>query len=97
MRTPTTLPFIGADFSPMIVPDPSQADFRIPDLRLPKTVTADTIEHRQSFLKVVDRLYREKEQQGRVRHDGCSVTTGVGDAPARRKSREPSTFPRSPT
>ncbi len=55
--------FIGANYNPMIVPDPSQADFHIPDLRLPKTVTADTIEHRQSFLKVVDRLYREKEQQ----------------------------------
>jgi len=55
--------FIGANYNPMIVPDPSQADFHIPDLRLPKTVTADTIEHRKSFLKVVDRLYREKEEQ----------------------------------
>ncbi len=55
--------FLGANFNPMIVPDPSRADFRIPDLRLPKTVTAETIEHRRSFLKVVDRLYREKEQQ----------------------------------
>jgi hypothetical protein len=55
--------FLGANLNPMIVPDPSQADFRIPDLRLPKKVTVDTIEHRRSFLKVVDRLYREKEQQ----------------------------------
>jgi hypothetical protein len=55
--------FLGADYNPMIVPDPSREGFHIPDLRLPKTVTADTIEHRQSFLKVVDRLYREKEQQ----------------------------------
>jgi hypothetical protein len=54
--------FIGADYNPMIVPDPSQPDFHIPDLRLPKTVTADAIEHRQSFLKVVDRQFREKEQ-----------------------------------
>ncbi len=53
--------FIGSDYNPMIVPDPSQNDFHIPDLRLPKTVTADTIEHRQSFLKVVDHCYREKE------------------------------------
>ena len=53
--------FIGANYNPMIVPDPSQQDFHIPDLRLPKTITAETIEHRQSFLKVVDRLYREKE------------------------------------
>ncbi|HJT77701.1 MAG TPA: DUF1501 domain-containing protein [Gemmataceae bacterium] len=54
--------FIGTDYNPMIVPDPSQKDFHIPDLRLPKTVTADTIEHRRSFLEVVDRLYREKER-----------------------------------
>jgi hypothetical protein len=54
--------FIGADYNPMIVPDPSQDNFHIPDLRLPKTVTADTIEHRHSFLKVVDRQFREKEQ-----------------------------------
>jgi hypothetical protein len=53
--------FLGADFNPMIVPDPSQADFQIPDLRFPKSITAGTIEHRQSFLKVVDRLYREAE------------------------------------
>jgi hypothetical protein len=55
--------FIGANYSPMIVPDPSQESFHIPDLRLPKTITAETIEHRRSFLKVVDRLYRDKEQQ----------------------------------
>jgi hypothetical protein len=55
--------FIGANYNPMVVPDPSQPDFHIPDLRLPKTVTAETIEHRKSFLKVVDRLYREKEEQ----------------------------------
>ncbi len=53
---------LGANYNPMIVPDPSQPDFHIPDLRLPKTITAETIEHRRSFLNVVDRLYREKEQ-----------------------------------
>src|SRR5262249_32037378 len=55
--------FVGSDYSPMIVPDPSQEGFHMPDLKLPKLVTAETIEHRQSFLKVVDRLFREKEQQ----------------------------------
>src|SRR5262249_46384343 len=54
--------FLGANYAPMVAPDPSQEGFRIPDLRLPKTITAETIEHRQSFLKVVDRLYREKER-----------------------------------
>src|SRR5262249_46924656 len=54
--------FLGANYNPMIVPDPSQPGFHIPDLRLPKTISADTIENRRSFLKIVDRLYREKEQ-----------------------------------
>jgi hypothetical protein len=54
--------FIGANYNPMIVPDPSQENFHIPDLRLPKTVTAKTIENRRSFLKVVDKEYRTKEE-----------------------------------
>src|SRR4051794_33062094 len=41
--------FIGSNYNPMIVPDPSQENFHIPDLKLPKTITADTIEHRKSF------------------------------------------------
>lgn len=53
--------FLGADYNPMIVPDPSQEGFHIPDLKLPKSITAKTIEDRKSFLKVVDRHYREKE------------------------------------
>src|SRR5437764_13318429 len=51
--------FLGANYDPMVVPDPSQDGFQIADLRLPKSITAETIEHRRSFLKVVDRLYRE--------------------------------------
>jgi hypothetical protein len=54
--------FIGADYNPMIVPDPSMDDFQVADLRLPKTITAEMIEHRRTFLNVVDRVYREKEQ-----------------------------------
>jgi hypothetical protein len=54
--------FIGADYNPMIVPDPGGEGFHISDLRLPKTITAETIEHRQSFLRVVDRQFRDKEQ-----------------------------------
>jgi hypothetical protein len=53
--------FIGANYDPMIVPDPSREGFHIPDLKLPRTVTAETIEDRKSFLGVVDRLFREKE------------------------------------
>src|SRR5262249_16084211 len=54
--------FMGSNYDPMIVRDPSQAAFHIPDLPLPKAITADTIEHRKSFLSVVDRQFREKEQ-----------------------------------
>jgi hypothetical protein len=55
--------FMGSNYDPMIVPDPSRDDFQIPDLRLPQSVTARTIESRQAFLRVVDRQFREREQQ----------------------------------
>src|SRR5262249_968891 len=55
--------FMGSTYDPMIVPDPSQPNFQIPDLRVPRTITAATIESRQSFLRVVDRQFREREQQ----------------------------------
>ena len=54
--------FIGDENNPMILPDPSQEDFRVPDLRLPKSLTAEEIEDRRSFLNLIDRRYREKEQ-----------------------------------
>jgi len=38
--------FLGVNHDPLIVPDPSQPAFRMPDLRLPKTLTAETIEQR---------------------------------------------------
>jgi hypothetical protein len=54
--------FLGANYNPVIVPDPSRDGFQMADLRLPKTVTAATIERRQAFLRVVDRQFREREQ-----------------------------------
>jgi len=54
--------FLGANYNPMIVPDPSQKNFQIADLRLPKSITAATIERRRSFLRIVDRMYREREE-----------------------------------
>jgi hypothetical protein len=54
--------FLGGDYNPMIVPDPSKAGFHLPDLELPKTLTAEVIDHRQSFLSVVDRHYRARER-----------------------------------
>ena len=53
--------FIGAEYNPMILPDPSLENFKVPDLSLPKSVSAGRIEHRRSFLKIVDQLYRQTE------------------------------------
>ena len=56
---------MGAQYNPMIVPDPSQDDFEIPDLTLPKSLSPELIADRQSFLKVVDEEYRKKEKFAR--------------------------------
>jgi hypothetical protein len=58
--------FMGAEYDPMVVPDPSKDDFQMPDLVLPKSLTPELIEHRQSFLKVVDQHLREKERLGEL-------------------------------
>jgi hypothetical protein len=50
--------FLGADYDPMCIPDPSKKDFRVADLSLPKSVSEKAVESRQEFLKVVDRRYR---------------------------------------
>ena len=50
--------FLGSDFDPMCIPDPSQKDFCVADLSLPKSVSQQAVESRQEFLKVVDRRYR---------------------------------------
>ncbi len=55
----------GPQYNPMIVPDPSQEDFKIPDLTLPKSLSSDLIQDRQSFLKVVDQHYRQQEEFAR--------------------------------
>ncbi len=53
---------LGAKYNPMVVPDPSEKDFQIVDLSLPKSITVERIEDRQSFLDVVARRYRQKER-----------------------------------
>ncbi|MBM3754804.1 MAG: DUF1501 domain-containing protein [Acidobacteria bacterium] len=53
--------FLGPQYDSMILPDPSQPDFAVPDLSLPKSVTAEMIEDRRSLLKVVDSHYRAQE------------------------------------
>ncbi len=50
--------FLGPDYDPMAIPDPSRKDFQVADLSLPKSVSEQAVHSRQAFLKVVDRHYR---------------------------------------
>jgi uncharacterized protein (DUF1501 family) len=52
--------FIGSEYDAMILPDPSKPDFAVPDLSLPKTITAEVIDDRRTMKKIVDRYYRSK-------------------------------------
>ena len=54
--------FIGSEYDAMFLPDPSKPDFTVPDLSLPKSISAEAIEDRRTLLKIVDAHYREKEQ-----------------------------------
>jgi hypothetical protein len=50
--------FLGAQYDPMILPDPSQKDFQVPDLSLPAAMSVKALEDRRSFLNIVDKYYR---------------------------------------
>jgi hypothetical protein len=52
--------FVGSEYDPMVLGDPSESDFEVPDLVLPKSITAERIAERRSFLRVVDQIYRRK-------------------------------------
>jgi uncharacterized protein (DUF1501 family) len=52
--------FAGAEWSPMVLPDPGDPNFAVPDLALPKYITQQRIQNRRSFLDVVDQMYRQK-------------------------------------
>jgi Protein of unknown function (DUF1501) len=54
--------FLGSECDPLVIPDPSAKDFRPPDLVLPKSITVERLEDRRGFLRIVDRLYRERVQ-----------------------------------
>ncbi len=55
--------FLGADYDPMVVHDPSREDFEVPDLSIPKSVSVEQIEERRSALMLVDSLYRQKVKE----------------------------------
>lgn len=50
--------FIGGDYDPMCIPDPSRPGFEVTDLSLPKSVSEASVESRSAFLSAVDRRYR---------------------------------------
>jgi hypothetical protein len=50
--------FLGPDYDPMALPDPSQKNFEVADLTLPKSVSERVVHSRQDLLKIVDRRYR---------------------------------------
>jgi uncharacterized protein (DUF1501 family) len=50
--------FLGGDYDPMCIPDPSKPGFEVTDLSLPKTVSQASVESRSAFLQAVDRRYR---------------------------------------
>ena len=58
--------FIGAENNPLVLSDPSQEGFQVPDLSLPKSLSAEEIEDRRSFLGIVDRRYRQKERNAEL-------------------------------
>ena len=49
--------FLGGEYDPMCIPDPSKTGFEVTDLSLPKTVSQAAVESRSAFLKAVDRHY----------------------------------------
>ena len=60
--------FIGSEYDPMIIPDPSKEDFKVPDLSLPQSLSMKVLEDRRSFLRLVDRVYRQKVQIAEFSH-----------------------------
>ena len=52
--------FVGAAYNPLILPDPNQKDFEVPDLALPKSITPVALAERQELLQIVDQTFRRK-------------------------------------
>jgi hypothetical protein len=53
--------FLGPSYDSMIMPDQSNPDLVVPDLSLPKSISAEAIDDRRTMLKIVDQYYRQKE------------------------------------
>ena len=60
--------FIGAEYDPMLIPDPTQENFDVPDLSLPDSLSKGVLEDRRTFLKIVDHFYRQAEKAAVFSH-----------------------------
>ncbi|MFN3322801.1 MAG: DUF1501 domain-containing protein [Bryobacteraceae bacterium] len=65
--------FLGGDYDPMCIPDPSKPGFEITDLSLPKGVSQVAVESRSAFLSAVDRRYRSLNET--VEHTNMDAFT----------------------
>ena len=52
--------FMGPQYNPMVVPDPSVKDFEITDINLPRSMTPDRLQDRRAFMKAWDQYYRRR-------------------------------------
>ena len=52
--------FLGPEQDPLVLPDPSNPEFKLPDLSLPESITLERMGNRRSFLSLVDRVYRQQ-------------------------------------
>lgn len=50
--------FLGGEYDPMCIPDPSRPGFDVTDLSLPKTLAESAVEGRSQFLRAIDKRYR---------------------------------------
>ena len=51
---------LGARYDPMELPNPSEKDFKVPDLSLPESVSLERLQNRRAAARLVDSLYREQ-------------------------------------
>lgn len=54
--------FLGGEYDPMCIPDPSRPNFEVTDLSLPKTLAPAAVHSRNAFLKAIDRQYRSIDE-----------------------------------
>ena len=54
--------FVGVEYSPMLIPDPSQEDFQVTDLTLPESLSLEALEYRKGLLQMIDEDFRRRQE-----------------------------------